>query len=632
MPSNLQPLVLRLTGGVLGCLVVALLCTTPAFAAGTSKDNFSTNPASARTHARPDLHCMETGVDKWQICASAKVDLVKELAKPSTQARLAQFHAESPQCFPEVRAESPYPAISGTPKPGYTITVSPGTWYVCGGQISNLYYHWSNGNQSQSYVPVPSDVGQTLSVVVEGCDLDPADEADGLCDNAPAASVQIQPGDPPPTNPPTLNYFNVVSPVDFGTPTTISFSVSNTRSSNICHGDGGDAGWNGWWPASFTYYSSNLTETTTYTATCYGPSGDAASWSQTVQVNPQAVPTVTLTASSYIVNPGTIITVSYTATAGAQVCHADSSPVVASWNGQKPAPSGPPPATQSQKVTINVAETLGLTCTNTWGTSSRVTVNITIADPANYQMTLQAKPGSVYVGTASTLYWTSNASSCQWSWGLAEPPNGSMSTGPLNQDTTVKLYCSWPDSHQAVRIVTVKTFTEDDPCFDGSRPGGLRCELAPVGGYASEKNDPGGCLGIPGSPTPDLPCGDNKHCAWFETTQPLYGRLAPGVEYHAISPHVKFHYCLAWGLRVGRVDGITADNNFKRFPWEYSGTFGTSVGGLHTPITVVTVVMHYRQCITRWGCFDSRNVVIEVTIDANASDRAHPWTIRVSTD
>jgi hypothetical protein len=110
-------------------------------------------------------------------------------------------------------------------------------------------------------------------------------------------------------------------------------------------------------------------------------------------------------------------------------------------------------------------------------------------------------------------------------------------------------------------------------------------------------------------------------------------RFTP-IKYHAFTPHAKFYVCLKWGVSINRVTGITAWNDYKVYPWQFGGIISKTVAGTPSTRAVVTIVMKYVQCTIGkdLGCFDSRNVVFEFTIDANSSNRAKPWTVRSWTD
>ncbi len=66
------------------------------------------------------------------------------------------------------------PSISGNTAVGGTLTVSTGTWYSCGEQVTGYTYAWSGsgGSSSNSYVVQSGDAGRTVSAAVAACNAD----------------------------------------------------------------------------------------------------------------------------------------------------------------------------------------------------------------------------------------------------------------------------------------------------------------------------------------------------------------------------------------------------------------------------------------------------------------------------
>lgn len=178
------------------------------------------------------------------------------------------------------------------------------------------------------------------------------------------------------------------------------------------------------------------------------------------------------------------------------------------------------------------------------------------------------------------------------------------------------------------------------PCTQPSQP----CELVVGDELANEVSDPSPCGATTAqmssdasSATPLAACSSSKkqHCAWFYDDVAINGELRPlPVTLHQITPHIQFHYCLVWHKAVTSVDGMSASNVYKKYPWVYKGMFQDPVvGGLGTRMAKVTFSLSYEQCAFKeFGCFDSRNVTIEASIDAKAKDQAHPVTIKVTID
>jgi hypothetical protein len=164
------------------------------------------------------------------------------------------------------------------------------------------------------------------------------------------------------------------------------------------------------------------------------------------------------------------------------------------------------------------------------------------------------------------------------------------------------------------------TTGETDPCFDGAQPGGPMCELAVGSGASSETTDYFGC-GI------TVSCLLYSHCANFKFDTTVQGKLPTGTTYgyyDAFKPHIQFYYCVVWGKTITKVTGALATNTWKRYPWVYDGFTYTSAG-IGSSVGRMTFDMVYRQCVSFGaGCFDTRHVVFEFTINANTADRSHP--------
>ena len=102
------------------------------------------------------------------------------LAAPGARAQL------EPSCvIGAITLQSP-PAMSGNTSVGGTLTVSTGTWYSCGEQVSGYTYAWSGAGSSgtNTYVVQPGDAGRTVSAAVAACN------ADG-CASPAVASIAI---------------------------------------------------------------------------------------------------------------------------------------------------------------------------------------------------------------------------------------------------------------------------------------------------------------------------------------------------------------------------------------------------------------------------------------------------------
>ncbi|MBX4188547.1 hypothetical protein KW792_00410 [Candidatus Saccharibacteria bacterium] len=278
-----------------------------------------------------------------------------------------------------------------------------------------------------------------------------------------------------------------------------------------------------------------------------------------------------------------------------------------------PPPPPPPPAGDTSAPTVPGSLRVTASTVNSiavaWAASSD---NVGVKSYGLY------KNGSLYSSTTSTNY-TFGALTCGTSYTLAVDAYdaaGNRSTKTSIPASTAT--CSTPSSN------------ETDPCFDGAQPGGAVCTLQAVGG--------------PSSFTETFCSGDffscymgSTHCFWLDHTETIQGKLVTGTNvgyYDAFKPHVKAYVCLAWNRAVTKINGMVADNAFKRYPWVFDGLISApTVGGLGSPKTVITFVMKYKQCVV-WGagCFDSRNVVVEATINAFSANHADPVTYRAWAD
>jgi hypothetical protein len=195
------------------------------------------------------------------------------------------------------------------------------------------------------------------------------------------------------------------------------------------------------------------------------------------------------------------------------------------------------------------------------------------------------------------------------------------------------------DAAGNVSPATTYSWTIDlGPCTQGDP----RCALTAEGSSSSEVSDPTPCGATTASDTstatPDAACAAQAkkvHCAWFYDDEPIDGttKLITFV-IHQFTPHIQFHYCVVWGKAVTSVDGISASNVYKKYPWVYRGLLQDPVvGGLGSRLVKVTINMNYQQCAVKdFGCFDSRDVVLEATIDAKSKNRANPVTVTVRVD
>jgi hypothetical protein len=174
-----------------------------------------------------------------------------------------------------------------------------------------------------------------------------------------------------------------------------------------------------------------------------------------------------------------------------------------------------------------------------------------------------------------------------------------------------------------------------------------RCSLVPEGSSSTVTPDPSPCGTVTAadstadgtsSATPDSVCGGaakKLYCAWFYDDEPMDGTTSIiTFVIHQITPHIQFHYCIVRNKAVTKVDGVSASNVYKKYPWVYKGLFqDPAVGGIGTKVAKVTFSMSYQQCAFKdLGCFDSRDVTLEATINAKAKKGTNPVTVKVTAD
>jgi len=210
---------------------------------------------------------------------------------------------------------------------------------------------------------------------------------------------------------------------------TVSWTTTNSPTSCTASGDwSGTKGPSG--VASTGVLSSS--KTYTYTLTCTNSAGTGSD-TTTVLVRdpPPDTPIVSISSSPVSpVAPGTAVALSWTTTNSPTSCTASGD-----WSGAIPGTGtqtvGPLTSIKTYNFTI--------TCSNSAGGTFDSAAILVIPAPPNVSLT--ASPGSIYVGSNSTLSWTTTNSptSCTASgdWSGAKGSSGTQSTGSLG---SVKTY------------------------------------------------------------------------------------------------------------------------------------------------------------------------------------------------
>ena len=250
-------------------------------------------------------------------------------------------------------------------------------------------------------------------------------------------SVTVNVGNQPVQNP-TVNLTANPMSVAYNGTSMLSWNSTNATS---CNATGGSNGWSGPKNTSGTFYTGNLTNTTSYNITCINSSGSASD-SVTIYVSGQPVqnPTVNLTTNQTDVNSGGSATLSWTST-NATSCTASGGSN--GWAGSKPL-SG-----TFYTGNLNYTTTYSITCTNNSGsTTDSVVINVNNQNTNGPSINFTATDISLSFNGSTTLYWTtSGATSCNGTngangWAGTKSTSGSFFTGNLTQTTVFTLSCT----------------------------------------------------------------------------------------------------------------------------------------------------------------------------------------------
>jgi hypothetical protein len=153
------------------CLILALVNVSSVEAAdGTPPPAFQM-PEPTESVPRPDdlVPAGEPDSLETVLYSNAKVEIERYSAE--TVAHIYPLKEADALCIPgdvEPNTGSP-PQLSGTPSPGNVLTVSNGSWVVCGPFSVSYSYRWSTGVSSQTYLVQSSDVGRQVNATVTAC-------------------------------------------------------------------------------------------------------------------------------------------------------------------------------------------------------------------------------------------------------------------------------------------------------------------------------------------------------------------------------------------------------------------------------------------------------------------------------
>ncbi len=262
------------------------------------------------------------------------------------------------------------------------------------------------------------------------CSNSTGSDSDSVTINVASAPVQN----------PTVSISASPSSVAYNGASTISWNSANATS---CSASSGTNGWSGNKALSGSFYTGNLTNTTTFTITCTNSSGQPASDSVTVSVGnaPVSSPTVSITADNSNLPYNGSTTIRWSSN-NATSCSATGG--TNGWAGNK-ALSG-----SASTGSLTNSQTYNITCTNSSGSASdSVFVNVgnapVISAPT---VNITADSSNVAYNGSTTIRWnSSNATSCSASggvngWSGSKALLGSFHTGSLTNAATFHINCS----------------------------------------------------------------------------------------------------------------------------------------------------------------------------------------------
>jgi hypothetical protein len=235
---------------------------------------------------------------------------------------------------------------------------------------------------------------------------------------------------------PTASVSATASAVASGAATTLTWSSTNATS---CMASGG---WSGTLATSGSQSTGALTQSTTYSLSCTGPSGTSSIASVTVNI----IPTATLAADPTSVLSGGTSMLTWSST-DATSCQAGGA-----WSGTL-ATTGTQPT-----AALTTDSVFTITCTGPGGNSAAATASVSVVPLPTVNLT--ATPMSIAQGAAAMLTWSStNATACTASggWSGSLPASGTQSTGALASSTTYSLTCTGPGGSSGITstLVTV---------------------------------------------------------------------------------------------------------------------------------------------------------------------------------
>jgi sugar lactone lactonase YvrE len=225
----------------------------------------------------------------------------------------------------------------------------------------------------------------------------------------------------PAATPPTVHLH--ANPTNLAAPGPVQLTWSTVNAA-ACSASGG---WSGSEPVNGTA-SFSPSISTSYTLTCFSPSGGEAS--QTATVTVAGAPTVQIAATPATIAAGGTANLTWSTTS-ATACSASDG-----WSGAQ-GTSG------SLSVSPGASTSYTLTCASSTGALASQTATVAVGPAPT--VTLAASPTSIIAGGSTSLSWTSsNATACTASggWSGTEPTSSSGVSLSPTTTTTYTLTCA----------------------------------------------------------------------------------------------------------------------------------------------------------------------------------------------
>lgn len=231
------------------CLILALVYVSSVGAADGPPPAFHMPEASESVPRPSDLvPAGEPDAVETRLYSNARIEIEWYGTETVTHVYpIADGDAAEVLCPPgdiEPNSGSP-PQISGTPSPGNVLTVSNGSWIVCGPFAVSYSHQWSTGTTGPSYSVQSTDVGKQINATVTACTSEDCAAATSNTVTVTDGGGGGPPPPPPPggsscsENDPSQLYSQFVS----STPVPTSVTVGQTFEVSISFTNAGQCTW-----------------------------------------------------------------------------------------------------------------------------------------------------------------------------------------------------------------------------------------------------------------------------------------------------------------------------------------------------------------------------------------------------